>query len=167
MRKVHKQLYLYFKLVAYRGGAFYSFEALCEKYLTLYYHFNCSLCSITIRSNPYFKKCSERPANCCGLWWHAKISRNIQAMLTHRPWVVTRWCTSPTDWIFSVNCRVTPSCLELFRFPFRSEAFSTSWLSPCHFKEFPSKSDWFIYFLRMGKIPELLLWTLVCIFPAL
>lgn len=107
--------------------------------LTLHCHLNCYLCIITIRSNPFFLNFSERPANCCRLWWHPKISRNTQAILTHRPWMVTRWCTSPTDWIFSVNCSVTPSCLELFRLPFRSEAFSIQMVISISLQRVPFK----------------------------
>lgn len=94
-----------------------------------------------------------------------QVSRSIQAILTHWPWMVTRWCAIPTDWTFSVNCGVTPSCLELFRLPFHSEAFSIQLVISVSLRRVPFKI-WFFFF-RMGKITELLLRTLVCIFPAL
>lgn len=129
-------------------GLFYlSLEVLNEKYLTLSYILTAHLYFFTFRSDHIymyvfkFQKNLQFVIGCDGILKYPEISGQF---LTRRPQMVTRWCTSPTDWIFLVKLQGDSliSMLRTFQhpvcssaclsFPFNPEVFSirvSSWLS--------------------------------------
>lgn len=102
----------------YSSGVFYlSLEVLNEKYLTLSYILTAHLCFFIFRSDHRyiykFQKNLQFVIGCDGILKYPEISGQF---LTRRPQMVTRWCTSPTDWIFIVKLQGDSSfpCSELF-----------------------------------------------------